>query len=125
MVKVALWVRLEAKPGKEDEVASFLTSGLTLVQQEPGTTAWFAIRLVPDLRVCRLYVPGANRAISLWICFSSADTSFSRFFSSDTKRSRRVDIFSADAMYLFCPNTRQSKSAELRRILIQCCWHPT
>ncbi|MCU1311099.1 MAG: antibiotic biosynthesis monooxygenase [Candidatus Angelobacter sp.] len=45
MVKVALWVRLEAKPGKEDEVASFLRNGLTLVQQEPATTAWFAIRL--------------------------------------------------------------------------------
>jgi quinol monooxygenase YgiN len=48
MVKVALWVRLEAKPGKEAEVENFLRGGLTLVQQEPGTTVWFAIRLGPS-----------------------------------------------------------------------------
>ena len=48
MVKVALFVRLEAKPGKESEVASFLKSGLALVQAEPATTAWFGIRLGPS-----------------------------------------------------------------------------
>ena len=45
MVTVALLVRLEAKPGKEEEVESFLNSGLALVQEEPDTTAWFAIRM--------------------------------------------------------------------------------
>ena len=48
MVKVALFVRLEAKPGKEKEVESFLLSGLPLVQAEPATTAWFGIRLGPS-----------------------------------------------------------------------------
>jgi quinol monooxygenase YgiN len=48
MVKVALWVRLEAKPGKEEEVESFLKGGLAIVQEEPATTAWFAIRLGPS-----------------------------------------------------------------------------
>lgn len=48
MVKVALLVRLEAKPGKEAEVESFLNSGLALVQEEPDTTAWFAIRMGPS-----------------------------------------------------------------------------
>ena len=47
MVKVALFVRLEAKPGKEKEVESFLMSGLPLVMEEPATTAWFGIRLGP------------------------------------------------------------------------------
>lgn len=47
MVTVALLVRLEAKPGKEAEVEQFLRDGLALVQQEPATTAWFAIRLGP------------------------------------------------------------------------------
>jgi len=47
MVTVALLVRLEAKPGKEAEVASFLRGVLPLVQQELSTTAWFAIRLGP------------------------------------------------------------------------------
>ena len=45
MVKVALLVRLEAKPGKEAEVENFLNSGLALVQEEPDTIAWFALRL--------------------------------------------------------------------------------
>ena len=47
MVKVALFVRLEAKPGKESDVESFLKSGLPLAEQEPATTAWFAIRMGP------------------------------------------------------------------------------
>ena len=47
MVKVALFVRLEAKPGKETAVEEFLRAGLPLVQNEPATTAWFGIRLGP------------------------------------------------------------------------------
>jgi quinol monooxygenase YgiN len=42
---VALLVRIEAKPGKEDAVAEFLSGALPLAQAEPATTAWFAIRL--------------------------------------------------------------------------------
>ena len=48
MVRVALFVKLEAKPGKEKDVESFLSSGLPLVQQEPGTIAWFGIRMGPS-----------------------------------------------------------------------------
>lgn len=48
MVNVALFVRLEAKPGKEKEVESFLMSGPAIVAEEPATTAWFAIRLGPS-----------------------------------------------------------------------------
>jgi hypothetical protein len=48
MVTVALYVRLDAKPGKEKEVESFLKGGLAIVQEEPATTAWFAIRMGPS-----------------------------------------------------------------------------
>jgi quinol monooxygenase YgiN len=48
MTNVGLLVRLEAKPGKEADVQSFLEGGLSLVQEEPATTAWFAIRLGPS-----------------------------------------------------------------------------
>lgn len=47
-VRVALWVRLDAKPGKESEVESFLRGGLAIVEQEPATIAWFAIRMGPS-----------------------------------------------------------------------------
>jgi quinol monooxygenase YgiN len=48
-VRTALWVPLHAKPGKEAAVESFLKSGLALVQQEPATTAWFAVKLGPSM----------------------------------------------------------------------------
>jgi quinol monooxygenase YgiN len=43
----ALYVQLEAKSGKESELEAFLKSAVPLVQQEPATIAWFAIRLGP------------------------------------------------------------------------------
>ena len=48
MVKVALLVRLEAKPGKESAVEEFLRSGLALVQEEPATSTWYGIKLGPS-----------------------------------------------------------------------------
>jgi quinol monooxygenase YgiN len=48
MAQVALYVPLEAKPGKEKEVAEFLTAALPLVQAEPGTVTWFAIQEGPS-----------------------------------------------------------------------------
>jgi quinol monooxygenase YgiN len=47
MVKVALWVRLQAKPGKEQEVRDFLTSALALANREAATPVWFALQLGP------------------------------------------------------------------------------
>ena len=45
MVTVGLLVTVVAKPGKEDEVAAFLESALPLAENEPDTTAWFAIKI--------------------------------------------------------------------------------
>ena len=42
---VALFVRMEAKPGREADVENLLRSGLSLVQDEPDTTSWFGMRL--------------------------------------------------------------------------------
>ena len=48
MVKLALLVILEAKPGKENEVEQFLNSGLGLVEQEPKTITWYALKIGPS-----------------------------------------------------------------------------
>jgi len=48
MLRVALLVRLEAKPGKEAEVARFLEDGLGLANQETTTPIWFALKLGPS-----------------------------------------------------------------------------
>ena len=47
-VALGLFVRLEARPGKEQEVAAFITGALPLAQEEAGTTLWFAIKLGPS-----------------------------------------------------------------------------
>ena len=47
MVRVALLVRLQAKPGKESEVARFLEDGLALANQEAATPIWFALKFGP------------------------------------------------------------------------------
>lgn len=47
-VHAALLVRLEAKPGKEADVQKFLEGGLPIVQGEPATTQWFALRFGPS-----------------------------------------------------------------------------
>jgi quinol monooxygenase YgiN len=45
MTTVGLFVRLEAKPGKEEELAAFLMQGLGLANQETTTPVWFALRV--------------------------------------------------------------------------------
>ena len=48
MLTLSLFVRLEAKPGKENEVAAFLKQALELANQEASTPIWFALRLGPS-----------------------------------------------------------------------------
>jgi quinol monooxygenase YgiN len=47
MDKLAIIAILEAKPGKEQEVADFLRSAQRLVAEEAGTTTWYALQLGP------------------------------------------------------------------------------
>ena len=44
---VGLLLTVEAKPGAEDDVARLFAGALPIVEGEPATTAWFAIRLGP------------------------------------------------------------------------------
>lgn len=48
MVKFALLVRIESKPGKEADVESFLKAGVAIVEGEPATIAWFGLRIGPS-----------------------------------------------------------------------------
>ena len=47
MVTHALYAPLEAKPDKAEELQAFLREAQTLAEQEPGTAAWFALRMGP------------------------------------------------------------------------------
>lgn len=65
-VNVGLLVPLKAKPGKEAEVERFLEGGLPLVQDEPATIAWFAIRLGPtDFAIVDFFPDDAGRQAHL------------------------------------------------------------
>jgi len=48
MEKLALLARVEAKPGKEQQVADFLKSALPLAEAETGTVRWYALQLGPS-----------------------------------------------------------------------------
>lgn len=45
MSQLAIWAELEAKPGKEQEVANFLKSAQSLAEREQGTITWYAMKL--------------------------------------------------------------------------------
>jgi hypothetical protein len=47
-VTAGLLVRIEALPDREKDVEDFLQHGLTLVQDEPATVRWFALRFGPS-----------------------------------------------------------------------------
>lgn len=47
-VSKALLVRLEALPGREDDVRAFLKQGLSIVEGEPKTARWFGIQFEPS-----------------------------------------------------------------------------
>ena len=44
---VGLLVRLEANPGREEDAATFLLGAVTLAEDEPLTTTWYALRFGP------------------------------------------------------------------------------
>lgn len=47
-VSKAVLVRLEALPGREDDVRSFLNQGLSIVEEEPKTVRWFGVQFGPS-----------------------------------------------------------------------------
>lgn len=47
MLTVGLFARLEAKLGKEKQVAAFLQQALQMANQEASTPLWLALRLGP------------------------------------------------------------------------------
>jgi quinol monooxygenase YgiN len=66
MVRYSLYVRLHAKPGKEEEVAAFLSSALPLAEAEPRTVVWFALRFnKSEFGVFDAFADQAGRAAHL------------------------------------------------------------
>ena len=47
MSRVSIWAQLQAKPGKEKELAEFLKSAQPLAERERATLSWYAIKMGP------------------------------------------------------------------------------
>jgi quinol monooxygenase YgiN len=48
LISVGLFVELEAKTGREEELENFLREALNLVDDEPDTIVWYALRMGPS-----------------------------------------------------------------------------
>ncbi len=44
MAKLALYVSLKAKPGREADVEAFLEQGARMAQDESGTVTWYGLK---------------------------------------------------------------------------------
>lgn len=49
MAKLAIWVMLHAKQGKEPEVEQFLKQGAQMAQSEAGTVTWYGVKVAPGV----------------------------------------------------------------------------
>jgi len=49
MAKLAIWVMLKAKPGKENDVEAFLKQGAVMAQDEPQTVTWYGVKIAPGM----------------------------------------------------------------------------
>ncbi len=66
MVKKAIWVELNAKPGKEKELEDFLKSAQPLAEQERDTVSWYAVKLGPaNFGIFDTFVDDAGRQAHL------------------------------------------------------------
>jgi quinol monooxygenase YgiN len=96
MVKVGLWVRLEAKPGKEEAVASFVAGALGLANQEAQTIVWFALRLGPStFGIFDAFPSEAGRAAHLGGPIAAALMAKASELLSEPPKIERVDVLAA------------------------------
>jgi quinol monooxygenase YgiN len=96
MVRVGLLVTLQAKPGKEAEVASFLESALPLANQESTTPVWFAIRIGPStFGIFDAFEADAGRNAHLNGPIASALMSRAGELLSEPPKIERVDVLAA------------------------------
>jgi quinol monooxygenase YgiN len=96
MLKVALFVRLQAKPGKETDVMSFLEKGLALANQETTTPVWFALRLGPStFGIFDAFADEAGRSAHLSGPIAAALMANAADLLTDAPQIEHVDVLGA------------------------------
>ena len=96
MLSLGLFVRLEAKPGKEQDVANFLAQGLQLAHQEATTPLWFALRLGPStFAVFDAFADDAGRKAHLGGQIAAALMAKAPELLAEAPKIEQVDVLAA------------------------------
>lgn len=96
MVTVALWVRLEAKLGKEAEVEGFLRQAVELADQETTTPVWFSLRLgASTFGIFDAFDDEAGRTAHLSGPIAAALMARAADLLAEAPRIERVDVLGA------------------------------
>lgn len=96
MSKLAIVARLVAKPGKEEEVAAFLSSALPLAQAEAKTLTWFALRFSKsEFGIFDTFADESGRDAHLSGPIASALMAKASELLSEPPRIEKVDVLAA------------------------------
>lgn len=96
MTKLAIFARLEAKPGKETAVADFLMAGLKMAHEEMGTPVWYALRLGPStFGIFDTFETEANRQAHLEGPIAQALMANAKELLAEVPRIEKIDILGA------------------------------
>jgi quinol monooxygenase YgiN len=96
MVKVGLFARLQAKPGKESALAQFLKQALPLAQDEPETTVWYALQLGPStFGIFDAFQAESGREAHLNGRIASALMAKASELLAETPKIERVDVLAS------------------------------
>ena len=95
-MKLALFARLEAKPGKEAAVADFLAGALPLANAESRTVAWFALKFGPStFGVFDAFVDEAGRQAHLTGPIAAALMANAASLLSEPPKIEKVELLAA------------------------------
>jgi quinol monooxygenase YgiN len=95
-VTKALYVRLEAKEGREGELTRFLEGALELAEGEADTPAWFAIKMGPaTFGIFDVFADDAARDAHLNGPIAAALMEKAPELLSEPPRIERVDVLAA------------------------------
>jgi len=101
IVTQGLLVRLEVKPGKEGDVGSFLQGAVSMVELEPDTTAWFAIRFGPSsFGIFDVFPDESGRAAHLSGRVAEALVGRARDLFSEPPAIEQVDVLAVKLPYV-------------------------
>ena len=96
MVKVALFVRLRARPGKESELSKFLEGALPLANSESKTALWFALRFSPgEFGIFDAFADESGRKAHLEGPIAAALMKKAPELLAETPKIERVDLLAA------------------------------